>query len=229
MDKHNVFKKIWKVTVDEVKTDIDSSYSYLGGIYKTYQDYIPSPEYLVLIFGTLAIMAILGILKNIQVEKRKKILQQIQEEENPGSRQEVSIARYEPICEKITEEEFEFQSRVITRQEIRTLVSSKKYSELVATKGTQDIGKWNWQVAEKQEGYFPKLDEELKQGNEHSQVTFEEKLQLEQQLIQVDQELRDIGVEQLKKAIGWGIQTRSKLASSISTPIKLNEQMNYTN
>jgi len=65
MDKHNVFNKVWKETVDEVKTDIDTSYSYLGGIYKTYQDYIPSAEYLVLIFGTLAIMAILAILRNI--------------------------------------------------------------------------------------------------------------------------------------------------------------------
>lgn len=52
-------------------------------------------------------------------------------------------------------EEYDFQTRVTTRQEIRKLVNSKEYQRMMALKGGADTGKWNWQVADKQEGFFP--------------------------------------------------------------------------
>jgi len=46
-------------------------------------------------------------------------------------------------CEKISEEEYDFQSRVLTKQEIRRLVNSDVYKRLLEVKGN-DPANWNW-------------------------------------------------------------------------------------
>ena len=66
-------------------------------------------------------------------------------------------------CEKITEEEFEAQSRTYTSNEIRKLVNSRVYENLMQVKG-KDPANWNWQVHDKQEGFFPANEEETKSG-----------------------------------------------------------------
>lgn len=67
-------------------------------------------------------------------------------------------------CERITEEEFEFQARILTKQEIRKLVTSPAYERVLAAKG-KDPANWNWQLHDKQEGFFPTNEEEVKDGD----------------------------------------------------------------
>lgn len=66
-------------------------------------------------------------------------------------------------CERITEEEFEYQAKVLSKQSIRQLVTSEAYERLMAVKGT-DPANWNWQLHDKQEGYFPTNEEDKFEG-----------------------------------------------------------------
>ena len=92
-------------------------------------------------------------------------------------------------CERVTEEEFEFQARVNTRQEIRKLVTSTKYEALLAAKG-KELAEWNWQLHDKLEGYFPNNDEEQKVAGQQSNGQYERVNQLEKQLIKIDEDIR---------------------------------------
>ena len=66
-------------------------------------------------------------------------------------------------CERITQEEFEYQTKVLTKQSIRQLVTSDAYERLMAVKGN-DPANWNWQLHDKQEGYFPTNEEDKLDG-----------------------------------------------------------------
>lgn len=66
-------------------------------------------------------------------------------------------------CERITQEEFEYQTKVLSKQNIRQLVTSEAYERLMAVKGN-DPANWNWQLHDKQEGYFPTNEEDKFEG-----------------------------------------------------------------
>lgn len=66
-------------------------------------------------------------------------------------------------CERITEEEFEYQTKVLSKQSIRQLVTSETYERVMAVKGN-DPANWNWQLHDKQEGYFPTNEEDKLEG-----------------------------------------------------------------
>lgn len=54
-------------------------------------------------------------------------------------------------CEKITEEEFDYQSHVTTRKEIGKLVNSQAYKDAIAKKGVKTSA-WNWQSYDRDQG-----------------------------------------------------------------------------
>lgn len=66
-------------------------------------------------------------------------------------------------CEKISEEDYDFQSRVLTKQEIRRLVNSDTYKRLLEVKG-KDPANWNWQIQDKAQGFFPMDEDDQFQG-----------------------------------------------------------------
>lgn len=66
-------------------------------------------------------------------------------------------------CERITEEEFDYQTSVTTRKEILKLVQSDAYKRAMRQKGS-DAAAWNWQLYDKAQGIFP--NEEAKASEE---------------------------------------------------------------
>ena len=61
-------------------------------------------------------------------------------------------------CERISPEEFNFQSDFNTRKEVLKLTNSDAYKEAMRAKGGK-IEKFNWQVADRAEGFLPQEDE----------------------------------------------------------------------
>lgn len=126
-----------------------------------------------LALGTLAIMSILIIVKKIYAKKQLEAYIKLVKEEEEAKRraEESSDEELEPedenavknACEKIAEDDYDFQSRVITKQEIRHLVSSEPYKRLMEVKG-RDPANWNWQVQDKSQGFFPMGEEDNFQG-----------------------------------------------------------------
>ncbi len=111
----------------------------------------------------------------------------MQSEENMSIRSE-SVSKGAGGCARITEEEFEFQSKVLTKEAVRELVNLDAYERLMAVKGT-DPANWNWQLHDKAEGYFPTNEEEKFEGagvNERANDDF----QLDKQLAKVDDDLK---------------------------------------
>ena len=126
-----------------------------------------------LALGTLVVMSILIIVKKIYAKKQLEAFKKLvkQEEEAKRRAQESSDEELEPedenavknSCEIIPEDDYDFQSRVLTKQEIRHLVSSEQYKRLLEVKG-RDPANWNWQVQDKSQGFFPMGEEENFQG-----------------------------------------------------------------
>lgn len=159
-------------------------------------------DYMVLIVGTLSVLAICSAIKFLQILSiRREII--ANEKERLRLKEESERADDPPCetcgqplecihrlkCEKITNEEFEHQTRVTTRQEIRKLTTSEQYQRLMAAKGA-DPAKWNWQLNDKQEGFFPVGQEELK---DNEVLTEEDFAVLEKQLIKIEEDLRKEG------------------------------------
>jgi hypothetical protein len=108
--------------------------------------------------------------KRIQRQKEAEDEQRRQEEEAADMQSEENMSiRSESVskgaggCARITEEEFEFQSKVLTKEALRELVNLDAYERLMAVKGT-DPANWNWQLHDKAEGYFPTNEEEKFEG-----------------------------------------------------------------
>jgi hypothetical protein len=103
-------------------------------------------------------------LKEAEDEQRRQEEEaaDMQSEENMSIRSE-SVSKGVGGCARITEEEFEFQSKVLTKEAVRELVNLDAYERLMAVKGT-DPANWNWQLHDKAEGYFPTNEEEKFEG-----------------------------------------------------------------
>jgi len=155
-----------------------------------------------LIVGTLAVVSIFSGIKYLQILGIRRQIAAIEAERK--RQQEEEEKADDPPCEtcgqpvecihrikseKISAEEYEHQARVTTRQEIRKLITSEQYQRLMAAKGS-DPSKWNWQIHDKQEGFFPVDSDELK-GNES--LTEEDFLTLEKQLLKIEEDLRKEG------------------------------------
>ncbi len=61
------------------------------------------------------------------------------------------VPRY---CERITPEEFEYQSMVLTKREVNKLVNSDGYQLFAQIKGNNPAD-WNWQIRDRQLGIYP--------------------------------------------------------------------------
>ena len=104
-----------------------------------------------LALGTICIMTILVIMKKIYAKKQLQIFLELKREEEEAKRRAEESSDEESdednhaknSLERITEEEYDFQSRVITKQEIRNLVNSDVYKRLAEVKG-RDPANWNW-------------------------------------------------------------------------------------
>jgi hypothetical protein len=126
-----------------------------------------------LALGTLVIMSIFIIVKKVSAKKQLEAYMELvkQEEEAKRKAEESSDEELEPedenavktSCEKVPEDEYDFQSRVLTKQEIRHLVKSEAYKRLMEAKG-RDPANWNWQVQDKSQGFFPMAEEDNFQG-----------------------------------------------------------------
>lgn len=134
---------------------------------------------LFLILGTMSIMAILITVKKLQLRAQELRLKEQKEREDDHKREDSDSCCEEAHssenesdsngpskqfgCEKITEEDYEYQTKVHTKQEIRRLVNSETYDRLMRVKGS-DPNNWNWQLHDKSEGFFPTNDDEKFEG-----------------------------------------------------------------
>ena len=76
--------------------------------------------------------------------------------------------------ERISQEDYNYQTRYGTRAEMYKLVNSEAYQRAMKAKGG-DSAKWNWQVYDRQEGFLPKDVEEDKDSQAADDVNMEEK------------------------------------------------------
>lgn len=137
-----------------------------------------------ILVGTILMVSAFTFVKQLQLRAlRARIQKQLQLEEEQRREYEEAAAemlseenfaqgsseigggseRGQGGCERITEEEFEYQAKVLSKQSIRQLVTSEAYERLMAVKGT-DPANWNWQLHDKQEGYFPTNEEDKFEG-----------------------------------------------------------------
>ena len=61
-------------------------------------------------------------------------------------------------CERITEEEFDYQSTMTSKKEILKLVNSQDYQRMMREKGA-NIAAWNWQAYDRAQGILPNEEE----------------------------------------------------------------------
>lgn len=80
-------------------------------------------------------------------------------------------------------------------------------------KGT-DPGKWNWQLSEKQEGFFPMDADEVKGDHVLTEEDFDA---LEKQLLKIEDDLRKEGKapDSVRKVLG-GFQQRPSLKRKVN-------------
>lgn len=76
-------------------------------------------------------------------EKEARIQKQEQQEYERNFHRVHKIERPTNACEKITEQEFDYQQNVTTKREIAKLVNSQAYKDAMAKKG-QNQSAWNW-------------------------------------------------------------------------------------
>lgn len=98
---------------------------------------------------------------------------------NKEDRSVIKAAEGREICQKISQEEYGFQSTIVTRQEIHRLINSDAYKRTVQTKGS-NLEEWNWQAKERQMGILPKTEEEAQNLNDDD-------FDVEQEISKVDE------------------------------------------
>ena len=96
-------------------------------------------NYLLIFFIALSILLLVIALKKVLEKYTLKRDSSIKEEVIPESKL---------YCEKISRDEFDYQSEMLTRGEIQKLVSSDGYHKIAQSTGN-DLTKWNWQAYEK--------------------------------------------------------------------------------
>lgn len=129
--------------------------------------------------------------------------------------------------EKITEEEFEYQAKVLSKQSVRQLVTSEAYERLMTVKGT-DPANWNWQLHDKQEGFFPTNEDDKLDGAFPNNCGADE-FNLDKQLSKVEEDLKKearANNNAIQRAIQGNIQpvtttTTSKQTSKITSETNL--------
>lgn len=87
-------------------------------------------------------------------EKEARIQKQEQQEYERNFHRVHKIERPTNACEKITEQEFDYQQNVTTKREIAKLVNSQAYKDAMAKKG-QNQSAWNWQSYDRDQGIIP--------------------------------------------------------------------------
>eukprot|EP00347_Sterkiella_histriomuscorum_P004707 403359416 len=115
--------------------------------------------------------------QKLNEEAQKKVIEQA-EYEDLFSRK-LSLRKPVNACEKINEEEFNYQANVTTRREITKLVNSQEYKDALIKKG-QNQSSWNWQAYDRDQGIIPNgedreiegfdLVEELDQVDDHLNI-----------------------------------------------------------
>jgi len=95
-------------------------------------------------------------LEERKLEEEAKRRAEESSDEDPESEDDNAV---KDSCEKITEEQYDFQSRVLTKQEIRRLVNSDAYKRLMEARGA-DPTNWNWQLHDKSQGFFPMTEDD---------------------------------------------------------------------
>jgi hypothetical protein len=107
-------------------------------------------------------------------------------------------------CEQITQEEYNYQSNATTRKEINKLVNSAEYKRTLQKKGKQ-VSAWNWQAHDREEGFIPDADQNIK-----------EDFELADEIDQVDDQLRN----QELKITGRRLRASDQYARSATTAVK---------
>ena len=97
--------------------------------------------------------------KFLEEQKREEEERLRAEESSDGELPDEDPNAVKNSAEKITEEEYDFQSRVLTKQEIRHLVNSDAYKRLMEAKGNDPVN-WNWQLHDKSQGFFPMTEDD---------------------------------------------------------------------
>lgn len=91
----------------------------------------------------------------------------------------IQAAEGKEVCEKISQEEYDYQTSVLTKQEITKLVNSAAYKKMVQEKGSC-IEDWNWQAKERSMGILPVVQENSNQVlNEDFELVDESKVEEE--------------------------------------------------
>ena len=206
LDKNDFFGKLRLQTREcyaTTKTFINQQRDYLLEQSEA-KEWIPQGDNLMILIGTLLMVSILALIKQLQLRALAKRIQRQMEIEEEQRRQEEEAAALQSEdnlsmksdfdtdqtckCQRITEEEFEFQAKVLTKESIRHLVSSDAYERVMAVKGN-DPANWNWQLHDKQEGYFPTNEEDKFEGAGASERAIDD-FELHKQIAKVDEDLK---------------------------------------
>ncbi len=104
--------------------------------------------------------------------------------------------------EKVSQEDYDYQSRYGTKAEIYKLVNSEAYQRAMQAKGG-DAAKWNWQVSDRQEGFLPKDVEDEKDDQAYDEINMEE------EFMKIDKALRKERQGILTRSKTTGISSKS--------------------
>lgn len=109
----------------------------------------------------LAVVIISFLISAKRVYQRRQDAKQRIREEN----KQINTSNGVEICEKVSLEEYDYQSTVLTRQEVNKLINSEAYKQAFKAKGA-NIEEWNWQAKDRSNGILPKPDAETQLSSE---------------------------------------------------------------
>lgn len=176
---------------------------------------------------SLLILSVVITVKRIETNKAKEEALE-QAEDEPAA-----IIPRNHACERISQEEFEYETAVTSRKEIVKLVNSEEYKAAMKEKGA-DLSLWNWQVYDKAQGIFP--GDEPKDDEDFDLVEEIEKADLQVGLAkrpasritrEKQESLKSLQSRTIEKDINGTLSPNGKITQHEKTPSTLSSVKRY--
>lgn len=101
------------------------------------------------------VLSLVLALKRVYQRRNATIAKEKEEQAVDAAAQSQSRhSRQSSRCEQISKEEYNYQSSVVTRNEIMKLVHSEDYKDHMQAKGGE-LENWNWQANDRKNGIYP--------------------------------------------------------------------------
>lgn len=146
----------------------------------------PVDAYYVFVISLLVLSFVLALRKVLAKRRQEAIASGdiVQEDNLVIDDYHTHLRSYDTIannaCEKISNEEYEYQKDNLTRSEIHKLVQSDAYLKAMRSKGKEPEN-WNWQAYDRKQGILPpEVDKDQIDPN----------FELEREILKVDQSIQ---------------------------------------